>query len=219
VTLAASAVAVGDCATVIGSTSKGKVTARSVTISQPSSGTCTPGAFRNGRAGTGSGAGGFAPGGGGLRSPGASPGNGARRFAGLANSGFASGRVTSVSPRALVLTGVASSGLTGAGAKAKSTSPGKKAQQPALRTTTVHVKLASSTTYSETQPAAASNLSLGDCVTATGSSDSTGAVAAATVRITSTGAQTCTTGIGGAGGAGGAGGFGRLGGSARGTGG
>ena len=57
-------------------------------------------------------------------------------------------------------------------------------------------KTTSSTTYTEKQAAASTNLAVGDCVTAAGSSDSTGAVSATTVRITSTGGQTCTTGFG-----------------------
>ena len=49
---------------------------------------------------------------------------------------------------------------------------------------------------------------MGDCVTASGSTSSTGAVSATTVRITSTGGKTCTSfgfGAGGFGGAPGAG--------------
>jgi hypothetical protein len=69
-----------------------------------------------------------------------------------------------------------------------------------VKDTTVTVGLSSSTTYTETRTAAAASLAVGDCVTATGATGSTGAVAASTVRITSTGGQTCTTGFGGLGG-------------------
>jgi hypothetical protein len=49
---------------------------------------------------------------------------------------------------------------------------------------------------------------VGDCVSAFGSASSTGAVTASTVRITSTGGKTCTSGFGGAGFGGGFGGGG-----------
>jgi hypothetical protein len=42
-------------------------------------------------------------------------------------------------------------------------------------------------------------LAVGDCVTAFGSTASTGAVTASTVRITSTGGKTCSPGFGGGG--------------------
>jgi hypothetical protein len=78
-----------------------------------------------------------------------------------------------------------------------SASISKNAKKPSKsKTTTVKVKITSSTTYSENQAAASANLAVGDCVTAAGSADSTGAVSATTVRITSTGGQTCTTGFG-----------------------
>jgi hypothetical protein len=61
------------------------------------------------------------------------------------------------------------------------------------------VAVTSSTTYSESQSAASSALAVGDCVTATGSSDSTGAVTASSVQISSTGGKSCTTGFFGVG--------------------
>ena len=70
---------------------------------------------------------------------------------------------------------------------------------PAPASANVTVALSSSTTYTETQPAASSNLAVGDCVTATGTPGSTGAVTATAVRITSTGGQTCTAGFPGGG--------------------
>jgi hypothetical protein len=96
--------------------------------------------------------------------------------------------VKSATSTSLVISGFSSASIT------KNTKSSKKRATP--KTTTVKVKTTSSTTYSENQSAASTNLAVGDCVTAAGSSDSTGAVSATTVRITSTGGQTCTTGFG-----------------------
>jgi hypothetical protein len=54
-------------------------------------------------------------------------------------------------------------------------------------------------------------LAVGDCVSAFGPASTTGAVTATTVRITSTGGKTCTTGFGGGFGGGGFGGGGASG--------
>jgi hypothetical protein len=102
--------------------------------------------------------------------------------------------VTAVGSNSLTVSGFSSASIS-----KKSTKSSKKAP----KTTTVKVTINSTTTYAEDQTAAASNLAVGDCVTAAGSTDSTGAVSASTVRITSTGGQTCTTGFGGRGAAGG----------------
>ena len=193
-----SSAAAGDCVTVSGSSSKGTITAKTVTISQPTAGKCNTGGA--GGSGGFGGAGGF---GGGTRPSGASgrpaggfpggrPGGatGGRRpgFGGSGNVGFASGTVKSATPTSLVISGFSSASIT------KNAKSSKKPTTP--KTTTVKVKTTSSTTYSENQAAASTNLAVGDCVTAAGSSDSTGAVSATTVRITSTGGQTCTTGFG-----------------------
>jgi hypothetical protein len=60
----------------------------------------------------------------------------------------------------------------------------------------------SSTAYSETASTAAGSLAVGDCVTAIGTADSTGAVTARSIRIASTGRQSCSNGLGGFGGGG-----------------
>jgi hypothetical protein len=100
----------------------------------------------------------------------------------LANFGFASGKVTKVSGKTLVLSGFSSQAL------------GKKPTSKSTKASPVTVKVASSTTYSKSQTAAASDLAVGDCVTAAGKTSTTGAVAASTIRITSTGKKSCTTG-------------------------
>jgi hypothetical protein len=187
-TVTASAVTAGECVTVTGSDSNGTITARSVTVSQPtSSGSCAS-AF---------------PGGGqgfpGSRPPGTFPSSGSGGPPGSVPSGFngagisfASGKVTSTTADTLALYGFSSAGFT----------PGSQSSTPptSVADTSLTVDLGSSTTYTETRTAAAANLAVGDCVTASGTTDSTGAVAASTVRITSTGGQTCTTGFGGFGG-------------------
>ncbi|HXA31212.1 MAG TPA: DUF5666 domain-containing protein [Acidimicrobiales bacterium] len=192
-----SSAAAGDCVTVSGTSSKGTIAAKTVTVSQPTAGRCSAGGFGGfgggGRPGGASGrpAGGFPggrPGGGaGGGRPGGA-GGGRSGFGGSGNAGFASGTVKSVTSTSLVISGFSSTGIS------KNAKSSKKPATP--KTTTVTVKITSSTTYREDQRAASTNLAVGDCVTAAGSSDSTGAVSATTVRITSTGGQTCTTGFG-----------------------
>jgi Domain of unknown function (DUF5666) len=207
VTETESAVAVGDCLTVTGTPtkkSKTKVTARSITISQPSSsGKCATGlggagSFGGRPSGTGgapSGSGGFP--GGGSGPPSGSNGSGAKgrgSFAG-ANVTIASGKVTAVSGASVSLSGTLLSGFS------RPTKSTKKASTP--KTQKLKITMDNSTTLSETQSTAASSLAVGDCVSAFGQSGSTGDVTATTVSITSTGGKTCSAGFG-AGGFGGA---------------
>jgi hypothetical protein len=196
-TVASTSVAAGDCVSVTGSSSKGTITAKTVTVSQPNAGTCSAGGgggrFGGGqpRSGSNSGSGGPPQGGG----SGRPPGNGRPGFGGAGNVGFASGKVTAATPTKLTISGFSSASLT-KNAK-KGTTPSKNSKKPpTIKTTTVKVTINSTTTYAENQAAASSDLAVGDCVTAAGSSDSTGAVSATTVRITSTGGATCTTGFG-----------------------
>lgn len=187
VTLSASSVAPGDCVTVVGSTSGGQLTARTVTMSQPdSSGNCT-GRFGGTRAGGGFPRGTAPSGSVPSRPTGSLP-------AAAANFGFASGKVTSVNGATLVIFGTSSSGFRGRQSGNTSTPP------TTLPSSSISITLSSSTTYTETQTAAASDLAVGDCVTANGTSDSTGAIAARTVRITSTGGQSCGSGFASGGG-------------------
>jgi hypothetical protein len=214
VTVPASSVAAGDCVTVSGSTSKKTkvVTAKTVTVSQPTTGKCTGGfggpggasgsATSGGFPGGGSGgppSGGTFPGGGKAPSGGRFFGSGSgRRPAALANGGgFASGKVTTVTSSAMTVSGFSSASLSGSRPSSKG-----KTKRPSIKTTTVKVTITSSTTYRESQSAAASTLAVGDCVTAMGSSNSTGAVAASSVQISSTGAKSCTAGFFAVGGSG-----------------
>ncbi|MGH9059506.1 MAG: DUF5666 domain-containing protein [Acidimicrobiales bacterium] len=180
VTASAANLTAGACVAVIGSTSAGQLTANSVTIGQPSaSGACTssrggggrPGGFRGGTPPNGSR---------GSRPPGSG-----------SNLSFATGKVTSASATSLVLLGTTSSGPRSPGSTSSSSAP----------SSSITVSLGSSTIYSETQSATSGQLAVGDCVTANGSSDSTGAITARSVAITSTGGQTCSTGFGRGGGA------------------
>jgi hypothetical protein len=199
VAVAANSVAVGDCVAITGSNSKGTITAKAVSVSQPTNGKCTTmtgfggargavGTAPSGARPTGEGA---PPGGTSGHSPSGASGKRPTGFAGGGNFGFATGQVTAVTANELVISGSSSA-----------TAQTKSKQKTTSKATTVKVKVAASTTYSEDQSATASNLAVGDCVTASGTSSSTGAVTASMVRITSTGGNTCTTGFGG-GGAGG----------------
>lgn len=189
VRLAASALAAGECVTVTGSSSNGRITARSVAITAPSSsGTCPTGFGPGGRGGFGARAGrGNAPTG--SAPTGSAPnGNAPGRFRAVpANAGFASGKVVSATAGSLVLYG-----SSFAGPRSPRTSVPPTTAAPA----DVTVTLAPSTVYTQVRPAAATSLAVGDCVVATGPADSTGAVTARSVRITSTGGQSCSAGFG-----------------------
>jgi Domain of unknown function (DUF5666) len=198
--VSAANVVAGDCVTVTGSTSTGTLVASAVMVSKPtSSGSCTTGGFGAGGPGGGGGLrGGTPPNGGSVPNGGSLP-NGSSGSATGRTSGFsfASGKVTSISPSSLVIYGISSSGLRGSRSSTESSTP-----PTSIKSTTVTIGLQGSTTYSETQSAGASALAVGDCVTAVGSSDTTGAVTARSVRITSTGGKTCSSGFGGFGGGG-----------------
>ena len=215
VTESVGSVAVGDCVTATGTASKKSkttVAARSLTVTMPgSTGTCTGGAARFGGGGNGTppsgfagraGGGGFAFGGGeagGTRPSfpsGAGPNNFRRT---LANLDIASGKVTAVTGSTLTVSGISLSGGTfGRFNRSSATSKTKKPTPP--KTQTLKVTTSGSTTVNATQSAAATDLAVGDCVSAFGPAATNGSVTATTVRITSTGGGTCTGGFGGRGG-------------------
>jgi hypothetical protein len=217
-TVSLSTIAVGDCVTVIGTAgkkTKTKVKAVSVTISHPTSGSCTSttgrGGFGGGVFGGGFGGGGFAargttggPPGGGFGGRGFGGGAGARRFASLANLGFASGKVLSVSSSGFVVSSIVLPTAVTKSTKAKK-STAKKTKPAKLKTEKVSVTSGSTTTFTQTVSTTASAMAVGDCVTAVGPTGTTGSVTAASIVITSTGAQTCTAGFGGFRGPGGGG--------------
>ena len=197
-TVPASSVVAGDCATVVGSTSKGRITAITVSIRQASAGSCDAGGPVSAGSSNPSGSGGSGP----VRISGASPGGGRLNSgSGAKPPGVASGKVLSVSGSRLVLSGFSSAAVQ----KTSNKKTGKKASTKAPRSKDrslkllrpskaqiVSVVLSSSTTYTDTEPAAAANLAVGDCVTASGPSASNGSVTANAVQITSTGGKSCT---------------------------
>jgi hypothetical protein len=64
------------------------------------------------------------------------------------------------------------------------------------------VDVSGSTTFTQTQAAAATDLAVGKCVQALGSADSTGAITATSISISTPGASGCTSGFGRRGGTG-----------------
>ncbi|HEX3793737.1 MAG TPA: hypothetical protein VHV57_04480 [Acidimicrobiales bacterium] len=224
VTEAVSALTAGECVTVIGTPAKKSKTtlaARSITVSAASStGACTtgaagaagaggfPGGGAAGRFGGGAGggtppAGGFGGGGAAGTRTGAGAGGAGRGTFKSGSFGFATGKVTAVSGSKVSVSGIVASGFTPpTKANAK-----KKTKVKAPKTQKLKITTSKTTTVSETKAAASTALVVGDCVSAFGPQSTTGAVTATTVRITSTGQKTCTTGFGGRG-FGGGGGFG-----------
>jgi Domain of unknown function (DUF5666) len=200
------AVAKGDCVTITGTSAKKAITAKTVAISTPpASGTC-PGI-------------GGVPGGG-LRGPYGTPpqgsfahrgtfpkrgtfpnhGSGTHKGFDFRGIGFAGGKVTRVATKTMTISGFSSASFSKpkkTKSKKSSSSTSSKSHRTARpKATTVHVKVTSSTTYTEVQAATAANLADGDCVTASGTSASNGTISASTIRITSSGGQSCTSGFG-----------------------
>jgi hypothetical protein len=184
ITTTASSVTVGSWISAFGKPTNGSsssstpvfgepVTATTVTISQPTSGSCT-----GGFGGAGGGAGGFRRSGSGGGFPGGGSGERPAGGGGFRAGGFASasGPVTAVN---------------GTTATVTATDPQTK------KTSSVVVTLTSSTVFTERTTAAASDLAVGKCATAIGTADSTGAVTARSITISTAGANGCTTGFGG----------------------
>ena len=180
-------VTVGSCVTVVGKPSAAgaaakSVTATSVTISAPVKGDCTSaGGFGGG------GFGGFG-GGQGTASPRPSfsprprP-TGSRGAFGNGTFGGADGKVTSVSASGFVV-------------EARSRTAGSGTATD----TSVTVITTSASTYLKTVTASASALKVGLCITAVGTPNSIGAVAARSIRISQPGPSGCVSGFGGRGG-------------------
>lgn len=186
-TVTAGDLAPGQCVTIVGTRSGSALTARTVTISPaPSGGSCRVGA---------------------------APGSGrAGAFAGRQRSNGGRAPNAPAIPLALLFGQIVSHsgptltvhGTLSAGGFARPGSSSGLSTPTTVAPTTLVVDLSPTTTYTETRSATASDVAVGDCVVATGSADTTGAVTARVVRITSTGGGTCPTGFGrfGGGGAG-----------------
>jgi hypothetical protein len=183
VTEKASAIKAGSCVTAIGVSGTARTattfTAATVLVTPARNGSCT-GGFRNGAGGTG------APGG--VRSGGP-------------RSGFPSGRsfpsgVPSGAPRSGVRTGqfgaIASGKVT---AVTGSTLTIAATDFGSSRTTTKTVKLAANTKTSTQAATTSKSLAVGECVTAQGKADTTGAVAATRVEISEPTNGQCNTGF------------------------
>jgi hypothetical protein len=182
----AAALKVGDCVTAIGQRPAGAPSAASTAPSRPTSfaaGSVQISAPVNGSCG-------FAGVGGGR---------------GVRPSGFPSGRPSGFpSGRPTNLPSGRAGGGFGAGEFASGTvsalSAGRitvqtpaRGQQPAG---TVTVTLTDSTSYTETVSATAAALRVGECVSATGKADTTGAVAATRIALSRAGPSGCTNGFG-----------------------
>ena len=176
----ATAVTVGSCISAFGKPSSGPssggrgfgipVTATTVSVSQPVSGTCSGGFGSRGALGT-------RPGGGGGSTPGTgSRPVGARPF-GNGQFGIASGSVTAVNGSEVTINEV---------------NPVTKAAS------SVTVTLTASTTFTTTDPASSTDLAVGKCARANGSADTTGAISARSITISTAGPNGCTAGFGGA---------------------
>ena len=186
VTLAASSIKAGDCVTAVGasgtSTSATTFSAASLSVTTATNGSCT---------------GGFGGGGGGGSAPSGFP-SGSRPSgfpSGARPSGFpsggtarsvaiASGSVVSVSGSSVVVAARDFTAGSGSGSS----------------TTNKTVALAATTKITGEQTATASAVKVGRCATAVGSSDSSGAVTATTIRVTDPVNGSCTSGFGGFGG-------------------
>jgi hypothetical protein len=221
---AVSSLSTGDCVSVTGTQSKKSKTtiaARSISVSTPApSGACTgPGARATIPGAAGGGAGGFQFRGGGGGESGFGKGGGTRPSFPTGGSGasnfrkqlaslaFASGKVTAVNGSTVTVSGinVSPSSLPRRTSKSGSQSS-KSAKKPTLpKTQTLKITTSSSTTLNATQSAAASDLAVGDCVSAFGPAANNGAVTATTVRISMPSGGSCTGGFGRF--AGGGGGF------------
>lgn len=77
---------------------------------------------------------------------------------------------------------------------------GSTSSTPTMTTVTRTVTLSSATTYTKTESASASDLKVGKCVTALGSTDSNGTLTATTIALRPAENGSCTTGFGGFGG-------------------
>jgi hypothetical protein len=208
VSAAESALAVGKCVSVTpvastdtsatGSTGAADtstpITAASVSISDPVNGSCstfggTGGGFGGRPAGATGATGSFTPPAG---ASGATGATGAR--GGRGGFGGANGTVASISGDTMTVTmtrPAAATGATGASA---------------ITTSTRTVTLTSSTTYTKSEKAADSALTVGKCVSAQGTTDSTtGALTANSITIRPATDGTCSTGLGGGAGGPGAG--------------
>ncbi len=185
----------GTCISATGTKgSGGSVDATNVMIFSATKGTCVRG-FGLGGGGGGAGGSGFP------RPRGTFPtrtsGTGARTFKRPANFATASGKVTSVAGSKIKVDAV-------------TFSISSKTKKPISTTSPKVVSVSKSTKYSKSEKVTAGSLKTGECVVATGSTNSIGAVSATTLIVTQPTSSGCSA-------FGGFGGFGRGGGSTSGA--
>ncbi len=177
------ALAVGDCVTAIGqrSTSASPAASGSPAVSRPTSFTAASVSIEPAVNGSCV-ASGFGGGGGGFTRPSGSPrpsGSFSRGagggFGGGGFGGLANGKVSQLSGDTMSVL------VTGRGGQSD---------------TTDQVTLTASTTYTQTVTVSSTALKVGECVTAIGSTGSTGAVSATRITLSAPGPNGCTTGFG-----------------------
>jgi hypothetical protein len=183
---ASGTIASGACVRVSGkgSVDKGKITASTVAITMPTSGTCTrPGAGNGAGPGSGLGGGGSVPNGGSIPS-----GSNPRRGNARRGAGIAFGSVQSVKGNNIV---VKAARFTRGRQSSGSQTP------PKATTKNVKVTLSSSTKVTQLVSAAQTDLATGQCVSAAGTGDSE-AITAQRVTISQPQNGSCTGfGLGG----------------------
>jgi hypothetical protein len=190
VSATASAITVGSCVLVradgaASSTATGPVTAASVQVSPSVAGQCTLGGGMPG--GRPTGPGGTRPSGG----PGGGPGAGQGPGGGQPLGGRpTAGKVTAVAGSTITVAAVAFGG-PGSGAANGTASP---AATPS--TSPVTVTTTSSTTYTKTVAGSAKDLAVGQCVTALGHADNTGALTASSIASQPAVNGECAVGFG-----------------------
>ena len=178
------AIPAGACVTAVGSTPAAgtspanqptSFTATSVTVFPATRGSCATGAFAGGGRPSGAARPSDAPSG----TPSGTPSGGSGRNRGAGRAGrfgpFATGKVLSTSGSTLL---VQATGRNGGG------------------TVTDTITVSSTTTVTTTAATTSAALKVGECVSATGSTNSTGAVAATRITLSAPGRTGCTAGFG-----------------------
>jgi hypothetical protein len=191
----AGAVKVGSCVNVRGADGQnaaatGPVKAASVQVSPPVDGACGGRDLAGAGGGIDRNGGGFTPPSG---APSGAPGPGGGAGGGTRGGGFAgarpvSGEVTAVHGTTITVAAMSFAAARGASATASPTA------KPT--TTPVEVTTTAATTYTKTVSASAKNLAVGQCVTAVGTADDTGAVTASIIASQPAVNGECTGGFG-----------------------
>jgi hypothetical protein len=192
VSAAAGAITVGSCVVVRGdaaaSAASGPVTAVSVQVSPAVDGACAVGGMAGGRP---MGPGGTPPSGRPGGGQGAGPGGGQGADGGGQLAGRpTAGKVTAVHGSTITVAAVAFAGPGGGSAGGTASPSATPSTSPVTVTTTA------STTYTKTVSGSASDLAVGQCVTALGKADDTGALTASSIASQPAVDGECSAGFG-----------------------